>query len=68
VQAYDLQEGCTTNECRDKTARYGVTAVQAVAVNGVLVAWCLRESINADRLIAAGIGPAVKGRDGREPS
>ena len=30
VQGYSLWEGCATNECREKAARYGVTAVQAV--------------------------------------
>ena len=54
-QFYDLREGCATNECREKTARYGVTAVPAVAVNGVLLDCCQREPITADRLIAAGI-------------
>jgi hypothetical protein len=56
VQARALREGYATNECREKTARCGVTAVPAVAVNGVLVACCRRASITADRLIAAGIG------------
>jgi hypothetical protein len=51
-----LREGYVTNECREKTARCGVTAVPAVTVNGVLVACCRRASITADRLIAAGIG------------
>lgn len=55
VQVYNLWEGCATNECREKAARYGVTAVPAVAVNGVLLDCCLREPITADRLIAAGI-------------
>lgn len=55
VQVYDLREGCATNECREKAARYGVTAVPAVAVNGILLDCCRREPITADRLIAAGI-------------
>lgn len=55
VQVYDLLEGCATNECREKAARYGVTAVPAVAVNGILLDCCRREPITADRLIAAGI-------------
>ena len=45
VQGYSLWEGCATNECREKAARYGVTAVQAVAVNGVLLDCCRREPI-----------------------
>jgi hypothetical protein len=58
VQVYDLREGCATNECRDKARRYGITAVPAVAVNGVLLDCCRREPITADRLRAAGIGQA----------
>ncbi len=58
VQIYDLRKGCATNECREKAARYGVTAVPAVAVNGVLLDCCRREPITADRLSAAGIGQA----------
>ena len=57
VQGYNLWEGCATNECREKAARYGATAVQAVAVNGgVLLDCCRREPITVHRLIAAGIG------------
>lgn len=56
VQVYDLREGCVTNECRDKARRYGITAVPAVAVNGVLLDCCRREPITADRLRAAGVG------------
>ena len=55
VQVYDLREGCVANECREKAARYGVTAVPAVRVNGILLDCCRREPITADRLIAAGI-------------
>ena len=56
VQVYDLREGCATNECREKAVRYGVTAVPAVAVNGVLLDCCRRGPINAAALRAAGIG------------
>lgn len=56
LKIYDLREGCETNECRDKARRYGVTAVPAVAVDGVLLDCCRREPMTADRLIAAGIG------------
>ena len=56
LQIYDLREGCATNECLDKARHYGVTAVPAVAVNGVLLDCCRRPPIAADRLIAAGIG------------
>ena len=56
VQISDLREGCATNECREKATRYGITAVPAVAVNGVLLDCCRREPINAAALRAAGIG------------
>lgn len=53
---YDLRECGATNECREKANRYGVTAVPALAVNGVLLDCCRREPITADSLMAAGIG------------
>lgn len=56
LQVYDLREGCATNECREKATSYGITAVPAIAVNGVVLDCCRREPITADRLIAAGIG------------
>ncbi len=58
VQIYDLRQGCATNECREKATRYGVTAVPAVAVNGVLLDCCRRAPINESVLRAAGIGQA----------
>lgn len=58
VQVYDLREGCATNECREKAAQYGVTAVPAVAVDGVLLDCCRRGPIDAAALLAAGIGQA----------
>ena len=58
LQIYDLREGCATNECRDKARRYGITAVPAIAVNGVLLDCCRRGTITADLLTAAGIGQA----------
>ncbi len=58
LQIYNLREGCATNECRDKARRYGITAVPAVAVNGVLLDCCRREPITTDRLRAAGVGQA----------
>jgi hypothetical protein len=58
VQVYALREGCATNECRDKARQYGVTAVPAVAVNGVLLDCCRRGPIDAAMLRAAGIGQA----------
>jgi hypothetical protein len=56
VVIYDLREGCATNECRKKAAQYGITAVPAVAVNGVLLDCCRREPITAPALGAAGLG------------
>ncbi len=58
VVVYDLREGCATNECREKATRYGITAVPAVAVNGVLLDCCRRGPIDAAALRAAGIGQA----------
>lgn len=58
VQVYDLREGCATNECREKATRYGITALPAVAVNGVLLDCCRRGPIDAAALRAAGIGQA----------
>lgn len=56
VRIYDLRESCATNECRERARRYGITAVPAIAVNGVLLDCCRREPITADRLMAAGVG------------
>lgn len=58
VQIYDLREGCSTNECREKARQYGITAVPAIAVNGVLLDCCRRGPITAASLRAAGIGQA----------
>ena len=58
VQVYDLREGCASNACREKAVRYGVTAVPAVAVNGVVLECCKRGAIDAAALQAAGIGQA----------
>jgi len=58
VQVYDLREGCATHECREKATRYGITAVPAVAVNGVVLECCKRGAIDAAALQAAGIGQA----------
>ncbi len=58
VRIYDLRQGCATNECREKATRYGITAVPAVAVNGVLLDCCRRGPIDAAVLRAAGIGQA----------
>ncbi len=56
VNIYDLREGCATNECREKASHYGITAVPAIAVNGVLLESSRRAPITADHLREAGIG------------
>jgi hypothetical protein len=56
VRIYDLQEGCGTNECREKVTQYGITAVPSVVVDGVLLDCCRRGPINEAALLAAGIG------------
>ncbi|MDR4470481.1 MAG: hypothetical protein MRJ68_19645 [Nitrospira sp.] len=58
LQVYDLREGCATNECREKVTRYGITAVPAIAVNGVVLDCNRREPITTELLEAAGIGRA----------
>lgn len=58
VQVYDLRAGCATNECRDKAREYGVTAVPAIAVDGVLLDCCRRRPLTADVVRQAGIGQA----------
>lgn len=56
IRVYDLRAGCDTNECREKARRYGITAVPAIAVAGVLLNCCRREPLSAHTLRAAGIG------------
>lgn len=58
VQIYDLREGYTMIECREKAARYGVVAVPAIAIDGALLECCLREPLTPDSLRAAAIGLA----------
>lgn len=58
VRIYDLREGCTTNECRDKARQYGITAVPAIAVDGVLLDCCRRAPLTAALPRAAGVGQA----------
>jgi hypothetical protein len=58
VRIYDLREGCSTNECREKARQYGITVVPAIAVNGVLLDCCRRKPITASLLRTAGIGQA----------
>lgn len=58
LQVYDLREGYATDECQEEVTRYGVTAVPAVAINGVLLDCCRRERIDQTMLQAAGVGQA----------
>ncbi|MEP6601957.1 MAG: glutaredoxin [Nitrospirota bacterium] len=58
VQMYDSREGSSTNEGREKARQYGITAVPAAAVNGVLLDSCRRGTITASSLREAGIGQA----------
>lgn len=56
VHIFDLREGCSTNECREKARQYGITAVPAVVVDGNLLDCCSRAPLSASSLAAAGIG------------
>ena len=58
LQIFDLREACATNECREQARRYGISALPAIAVNGVLLDCCRREPITAELSTAAGIGQA----------
>lgn len=57
VVVYDLNQGCETNECRNKASAYGIVRLPAVAVNGKLVDCCANQQpVNREALIAAGVG------------
>lgn len=56
VIVYDLNKGCDTMECREKTEKYGVTKLPAVAVNGNLLDCCQGNSITEENLRSAGVG------------
>ncbi|APC09219.1 MULTISPECIES: thioredoxin family protein [Neomoorella] len=57
VLVYDLQQGCATNECREKASQYGIHRVPAVVVDGKLVECCGNQKpISREALMAAGIG------------
>jgi len=58
VVVYDLREGCATKECRDKAARYGITRVPSLAVNGAVLDCCRTRPIDRNVLRAAGLGEA----------
>ncbi len=57
VTVYDLREGCATNECREKVARYGIHRVPTVVVDGKLVDCCGPQApISRRALRNAGVG------------
>ncbi|OPG16130.1 thioredoxin family protein [Ferroacidibacillus organovorans] len=57
VQVYDLQQGCATNECRNKVAQYSIHRVPAVVVDGKLIDCCQNQQpVTRESLISAGIG------------
>ena len=59
VVAHDLREGCATDECRDKAREYGIRAVPAVVVDGVLADCYRRGGVDAAALRALGVGAAA---------
>lgn len=57
VRIYDLRQGCTTNECRDKAAQYRIHRVPAIVVDGKLVECCSKQQrVTREALVAAGLG------------
>ncbi|MBI4303247.1 MAG: thioredoxin family protein [Chloroflexi bacterium] len=57
VTVYDLREGCATNECREKAAKYGIHRVPAVVVDGKLVDCCGPQTpVSRQALRKAGVG------------
>jgi glutaredoxin len=57
VQIYDLREGCTTNECRNKAKQYGIYRVPAVVVDGKVAECCQNQQlVSREALVATGIG------------
>jgi hypothetical protein len=52
----DLREDWATNESWEKARQYGITAVPAIAVDGVLLDWYRRSPIDVSVLLAASIG------------
>lgn len=56
VVVYNLNEGCETNECRDKANDYGIRTLPAVAINGQLASCCDNAGVNVETLKQAGLG------------
>jgi hypothetical protein len=58
VIVYDLNQGCDTNECREKAKQYGIHRIPAVVVDGQLLDCCQTGPVAEEALRAAGIGAA----------
>ncbi|RME45090.1 MAG: glutaredoxin [Deltaproteobacteria bacterium] len=56
VIVYDLREGCGTDACREKAGDYGIQAVPAVVVDGVLADCCRERGIDPATLRTLGVG------------
>lgn len=59
VTVYDLNKGCSTNECRDKAKKYGITRLPAVVVDGKLLDCCKMGNVSEKELRAAGVGSRI---------
>ena len=58
VVVYDLNKGCSTNECRDKAEKYGILRLPAIAVDGKLLECCKNGGVSEKVLRDAGVGAA----------
>lgn len=56
VTVYDLNKGCSTNECRDKAHQYNITRVPSVVVDGKLLDCCKDLGVTEEALKQAGVG------------
>lgn len=59
VIVYNLAEPCESKECIDKAKTYGIKALPAVAVNGVLLSCCQNKGVSEAELRNAGIGQRI---------
>ncbi|SMB99311.1 conserved hypothetical protein [Hymenobacter roseosalivarius DSM 11622] len=59
VSTHNLADAVAGSEALRKAREYGVQALPAVAVNGVLLACCQSEGITRETLKQAGIGQAA---------
>jgi hypothetical protein len=53
---YDLNKGCTTNECVEKAKAYGVKFVPEILINVILVDCCKENGVDVNALKEAGLG------------